>query len=63
MWVVAQEIWEANIDLKVIAEQMVVEITDLTKMFQGKGLTGIRRVQMKKLGKTYLYRKEVEDET
>lgn len=47
---------EANIDLKVIAEQMVVKITGLANMFQDEGLTGIRRIQMKKLGKAHLCR-------
>lgn len=36
-------------DLKLTVEQIVVEITGLAKMFQDKGLMGIRRVHMKKL--------------
>lgn len=48
---------EANIDLKVIAEQMVVKITGLANMFQDKGFQDkIRRIQMKKLGKAHLCR-------
>lgn len=35
------EICETNIDLKLIAEQMVVETTRLVKMFHDKGLIGI----------------------
>lgn len=58
-----RDIWEANVDLGLSAEQMEVEITGLVKMLQDKGFTGIRRVQVKELWEnTHLQARE-EDET